>query len=79
MSLSVVRHRSVAFLYGAPNNSSFPMSLDLGVDHIEENQKGNYAASNLQFLGLAENVCKWYRQANLEKNKATAPLPPLRA
>ena len=51
-------HRSVAFLYGAPNNSLFPMSLNLGVDHIEEKNKCNYAASNLQFLTVADNVRK---------------------
>ena len=62
-------HRSVAFLYGSPNKSPFQMSLDLAVDHIIENDKLNYAAANLQFLGLADNIRKWHRHAKLEKNK----------
>jgi hypothetical protein len=62
-------HRSVAFLYGSPNKSPFQMSLDLAVDHIIENDKLNYAAANLQFLGLADNICKWHRHAKHKKNK----------
>ena len=69
---SICIHRSVAFLYGAPNNSGFPMSLNLVVDHIVENDKLNYTASNLQLLGFAENTRKWHLN-----NQATAPPLPL--
>ena len=76
MGRTLLVHRSVAFLYGAPNKSPFQMSLDLAVDHIIENNSGNYAAANLQFLGMADNIRKWHQhQAKLKENKAAVPLP----
>ena len=50
-------HQAVAFLYGAPKLTAQPMSLQLVIDH-RDNERSNNRLSNLQLLTQLQNLVK---------------------
>jgi len=68
-------HRAVAFLFGAPKRTGYPMSLLLVVDHIVEGNGANFSLDNLQFLSPRQNAFKASNIKEVAKNKGAKLLP----
>jgi hypothetical protein len=55
--LTLPVHRGVALVFGAPNMSGHPMSLQLVVDHVDNDSTNNHV-DNLQWLTQEQNAEK---------------------